>query len=91
MENNTYKKLERIVRGFSNYRRIQILELLAKKPDLSIFNISEELDVNFKTISAHASRLLNAGALSKKEDFTSVRHKLTPRGKAILMFLRTLE
>ncbi len=87
----SYHQLERIIRGVSNHRRIQILELLKNRPELSIINISEILDVNFKTISEHVKRLATAGLVMKRSQGPSVCHKLTSRGLSILMFLRTLE
>ena len=86
-----YYQLERIIRGVSNHRRIEILELLKKRPELSIIDISEILDVNFKTISEHVRKLAATGLVLKRSQGPSVCHKLTSRGLTILMFLRTLE
>jgi DNA-binding transcriptional ArsR family regulator len=87
----TYRQLERIVRGFSNHRRIEILELLEKEPELSVLEIAERLRINLKTASEHIRRLTIAGLIMKRSEGASVRHKLTERGKKVLMFLRTLE
>lgn len=87
----SYHQLERIIRGVSNHRRIQILELLKKKPELSVADVSEILNINFKTASDHIRRLAIAGFVLKRSDGNSVRHKLTNRGLSILKFLRTLE
>ena len=86
-----YRNLERIERGFSNHRRIQILDLLEKYPELSVLEVSRELKVNFKTIAEHIRRLAIADLVAKRNDYRDVRHTLTPRGKVILTFLRTLE
>jgi predicted transcriptional regulator len=86
-----YHNLERIVKGFSNHRRIEILDLLSRKPELSVWEIAEELGVNFKTISEHIRRLAQSGLVMKRSEASSVRHKLTPRAVLILKFLRTLE
>ena len=91
MIKKSYYQLERIFKGVANHRRIEILELLSKKPELSIINISEILNVNFKTISEHVKRLSIAGFVIKRSDGNSVRHKLTSRGLSTLKFLRTLE
>jgi len=53
--------------------------------------ISEKLNVNFKTIAEHIRRLTIAGLVMKKSVGASVSHRLTERGKAVLKFLRTLE
>lgn len=85
------KKLERLVKGFANHRRIEILMLLRDKPELSVLEIADTLGVNFKTISEHTRRLAIAGLVLKRSDGTSIRHALTYVGISILKFLRTLE
>lgn len=87
----SYRQLERMVRGFSNHRRIEILELLEKSPELSVVEIAEKLNINLKTASEHTRRLAITGLALKRSAGNSVRHKLTPRAKSILKFLRTLE
>jgi len=85
------RKLERIVRGFSNHRRIEILDLLEKKPELSLIEIANELNINFKTASEHVRRLAIAGLVLKRSEGSAVRHCLSSLGKLTLKFLRTLE
>ena len=85
------RELERIVKGFASHRRIQILGLLQKEPELSLQEISQKLKSDFKNISAHINRMAIAGLLIKRNDFHSVRHKLTKRGNNVLKFVRTLE
>ena len=91
IKNRTHRQLERLVKGFANHRRIEILELLKKHPELSIEEISRYLKVNFKTISEHVKRLAIAGLVLKRSEGHNVRHKLTFRAKQVLEFLRTLE
>lgn len=86
----SFRELERMVRGFSNHRRIEIMALLSKRPELSVEQIAESLAINGKTASAHIQRLAIAGLVLKRNEAAAVRHKLTPRGTAILKFLRTL-
>jgi DNA-binding transcriptional ArsR family regulator len=90
-EPKNFRQLERIVKGFSNHRRIEILELLKNQPELSVAEISEKLKINFKTASEHIRRLAIAGLVIKRSAGNSVRHKLTNRGESILKFLRILE
>ncbi len=90
-EPKNFRQLERIVKGFSNHRRIEILELLKNQPELSVVEISEKLKINFKTASEHIRRLAIAGLVIKRSAGNSVRHKLTDRSESILKFLRTLE
>lgn len=85
------RELERVVKGFANHRRIQILELFDKTPELSVIEVADVFKMNFKTVSEHIRRMAIAGLVLKRSDGNSVRHALSPRGKSILKFLRTLE
>ncbi len=85
-----FQKLERIVKGFANHRRIEILELLEKKP-LSLSNISIILKINIKTASEHTRRLYLAGLIEKKYRGRAVLHSITDLGSDILTFLRKWE
>ena len=85
------RQLERIVKGFSNHRRIEIMALLEKHPELSVSDITEILEINYKTAAEHIRRLAIAGLVMKRNEANAVRHALTAIGKSILKFLRTLE
>ena len=87
----SYHQLERIVKGFANHRRIEILEIMQKTPELSVAQIAERTGTNFKTASEHIRRLAIAGLVLKRSDGLNVRHKLTPQALSILKFLRILE
>ncbi|MEK9167752.1 MAG: metalloregulator ArsR/SmtB family transcription factor [Patescibacteria group bacterium] len=86
-----WRKMERIMKGAANHRRLQILDLLRKKPELSVDEIADALKINFKTASEHIRRLAIAGLVMKRNEGNFVRHKLTLRGQTILKFLRILE
>ena len=90
-EEKSFRQLERIVRGFSNHRRIEILDLLKKTPELSVVEISGRLKINFKTASEHLRRLAISGLILKRNDNQNVRHKVSERGKQALEFLKDLE
>lgn len=68
-----------------------MLQLLAESPELSLQEVAETLDVNFKTAGEHMRRLAIAGLILKRNEGKAVRHALSPLGKAILKFLKTLE
>ncbi len=87
----TNRELERIIKGFANHRRLQVLELLYKEPELSVQEVSEKLKTEFKNISAHINKMAIAGLLMKRNEGNMIRHKLTNRGKSILQFVRILE
>jgi len=91
LKKGKFRYIERIVKGFANHRRIQILELLKKEPEFSVLDISNTLNINFKTASEHIRRLAISGLVMKRSDGVNIRHKLTARGEYILKFLRMLE
>jgi DNA-binding transcriptional ArsR family regulator len=86
-----YRQLERIIKGSSNHRRIQIMDLLSAYPELSVGEIAVRLKINLKTASEHIRRLAISGLVLKRNQGKCVRHKLTDRGVVILKFLRMLE
>jgi len=85
------RQLERYFKGVANYRRISILLLVDKKPGLSVEEISEILDGNFKTISQHTRVLVRAGLLNKKYQGRNVIHFLSPYGKKFVEFIKNFE
>jgi DNA-binding transcriptional ArsR family regulator len=85
------KRLEKIVRGFSNHRRIEILELLAAHPELCLGEISEKLQIEIRTASEHLRRLTASGLVLKRYTGRKVRHGLTERSHRILKFLEALD
>ncbi len=86
-----YRRLERVVKGFSNHRRIQIMELINDTPELSLMDIAAKLKINVKTASEHIRRLAISGLVLKRNRGVNVLHKLSPTGDLILKFLRKLE
>lgn len=83
--------MERIVKGFANHRRLSMMELLQKEPELSLQDIAIKLKINIKTASDHLRRLELGGIVLKRNRANNVLHKLSTRGEAILEFLRKLE
>ena len=86
-----FRQLERIVRGFASRRRLQILDLLKREPELSVEEITEKLKIGYNNASDHVRKLAIAGLVMKRNEGSAVRHKLTPRGEAILVFCKRLE
>ncbi len=85
------RSLERVVKGFANHRRIEILDLLKRQPELSVDEVATKLKINIKTASDHIRRLAIAGLVLKRNEGNYVRHKLTDRAESVLKFLRILE
>ena len=88
---NNYLKLERIIKGFANHRRLQILDLLKREPELSVDQISERLHIGYENTSDHIRKLAIAGLVMKRSQGNNVCHKLTPRAEFILVFCKRLE
>ena len=86
-----YKKIEKVVKGFANHRRIQVLELLNKNPNLSVYDISRNLNVNFVTIADHIRKLYDAGLVEKKYKGRFVIHTVSNMGKHIISFCKMLK
>ena len=87
----SYRKLERIVKGFANHRRLKMLNLLKMEPELSVEEISERLNIGYENASDHVRKLAIAGLVFKRNDGSAVRHKLTPRAESILVFCKRLQ
>jgi DNA-binding transcriptional ArsR family regulator len=85
------RALEQIVRGFSNHKRIEILNLLDQNPELSTSEIASELKMTLKLSSAHTKRLIMAGLIMKRSQGKQIRHKLSERGRYILNLIKNLE
>ena len=86
-KSKTSKQLERHFKGVANHRRITILFLFYKNPGIILEDISENLDCNFKTISEHTRRLVQAGLLNKEYRGRKVEHKVSPYGKIFCNFI----
>jgi predicted transcriptional regulator len=86
-----FRALERIVRGFSCHRRIQILALLERSPQpLSLSQIAASCGASIKPVCEHARRLHQAGLVAKRSRGRETMHSLTPLGRKIVMFLQTI-
>ena len=83
----TAKQLERHFKGMANHRRIAILLLVSKDPNITLEAISESLDCNIKTISEHTRRLVQAGLINKEYRGRKVEHRVSPYGKIFCDFI----
>lgn len=83
------RQIEKIIKGVSNHRRIEILMLVAKQKGITLEKIAEQLECNIKTVSGHTHKLLQAGLIEKKYLGQSVLHSLSPLGKHFHTFLRS--
>ena len=85
----TPKQLERYFKGAANHRRIAIMRTVEKNDGITVEEIANALDANFKTISQHTRSLVQAGLLNKKYKGRQVAHSLSPYGRFFLKFMKT--
>jgi len=81
------KQIERHVKGIANHRRIDILLLIFQSRGISLDDISKTLDCNFKTISGHTLKLVNAGLVDKNYNGRTILHSISPYGKIFVKFI----
>ncbi|PCI21315.1 hypothetical protein COB64_00330 [Candidatus Wolfebacteria bacterium] len=85
----TSNQLERYFKGAANHSRIDILLLVSKNSGINVEGIADALEKNFKTISQHTRRLVQAGLLNKNYQGRSVIHSISPYGKKFITFMKT--
>lgn len=85
--NKTSKQLERHFKGIANHRRLDILFLLKEASGITLDDISGKLQCNFKTISGHTQKLVQAGLINKKYKGQMVEHSLSPYGERIVKLI----
>ena len=83
--------MERHFKGVANHNRIEILFLVARQPNITVDEIAEGLQRNFKTISEHARRLAHSGLINKTYKGRSVGHTLSPYGKIFIKFIQSFQ
>ena len=84
MRQKSSRKLERIFKGVANHRRIEILFMLKKNPELTLNAISQNSKCNMKTIAEHTRRLVIAGLINKNRFNNMVLHSLSPYGEKMI-------
>ncbi len=85
----TPKQLERYFKGVANRRRIEILLLIAKREGTTLIGLAEATKGNFKTISEHTKKLVQAGLVNKQYRGLHVEHRLSPYGTRFLKFIKS--
>lgn len=83
--------LEKLVRGFSSHRRIQILFLLTNEPGLDLTQIAKACGINLQTAGEHTRRLADTDLIDRRKSGRTVLHSIAPRGERVLQFLDVLE
>lgn len=91
LKTKTSKQLERHFKGIANHRRIDILFLVKANDGITLDEITNNIKVNFRTVSEHTRRLVEAGLLNKKYRGRKVMHTLSPYGKKLLELIKTFQ
>ena len=84
----TSRQLERHFKGIANHRRLDILFLVKDSTGISLKQIADELKCNFKTVSEHTRRLVQAGLVNKKYRSQTVEHSLSPYGQKLVKLIQ---
>jgi predicted transcriptional regulator len=85
----TGKRLERHFKGVANHWRIDILFLMRRRNGLTLEEIADLLDGDFRTIAEHTRKLFHAGLINKKHRGRSVIHSLSLYGEKMASFMET--
>ncbi|MBU2037428.1 winged helix-turn-helix domain-containing protein [Patescibacteria group bacterium] len=87
----TSKQLERHFKGIANHWRIEILLLVNENEGITVEDIADRLQCNFKTTSEHTRRLVQSGLLNKQYRGRKVLHSLSPYGHKISGFIQIFQ
>ena len=82
------RRVERVIKGFSNHRRIQILGLLSERPEMTLQDIVMATRSTRQATSEHVRKMTIAGLVMKQYDGRFVRHRLTERGSWALAVVK---
>ena len=88
---NTYTKLERFFNAISSRKRIEVLNILLEKPNLSLGDITKRINTEKQNASLHTYKLLHQGLIAKRKHGTKVEHILTKRGKRVISFIKEID
>lgn len=82
--------VERVAKGFANHHRLKILLAVQAEPGLTLLDITDKLNINFRTVSEHSKKLVAARLISKRYRGKSVQHEITDLGRDVLKFCKKL-
>jgi DNA-binding transcriptional ArsR family regulator len=83
------RQLQRHFKGAANHWRIRILFVVADEDGITVEQITQRLVGEYKNISQHTHRLVQAGLLDKSYQGRQVTHKLSPYGERFVRFIKT--
>ena len=90
MNKKQYNIGEQIMKGVANHRRIQILQLLAQQPGLTLYEVRDGIGIANQTACEHLHRLCRARLVQKRALGRNVVHTLSQLGRQILALLTNI-
>jgi len=72
------KEVVKIFKAIGNERRLDILRRIAKSKQMSVGNLSEMMDLSFRSVSKHLSVLSGAGLVEAKQVSLSRHYFISP-------------
>ncbi len=72
--------LTKSFKAVANDRRIRILRMLLKKREMSISQISQGINLSFKSTSRHLLRLEDVGLIKRRQDSLWVYYSINREG-----------
>ena len=75
---------ERLLKALANRRRLAILNLLAKRKEANVSDISELIRLSFTSTSKHLTMLERAGFVAKEQRSLNMFYRIAPDAPAIL-------
>lgn len=91
MNEKIIRRVERVFKGVANHNRVKILDYIANGNDVTLWQISQALNIELKNASQHTARLEKAGLIEKHYFGPSVIHTLTPYGESIYKYIKTFK
>ena len=81
------KNLEKILKGLANRRRLRIIKLLLKNKEMTVTEISEMINLSFKSTSRHLSILRHLEIVDKRQMGLNMRYYLSHPLPAVLKLI----
>lgn len=78
------KDLEKVLKALANERRLKILKILKKEPELSVGEIAEEIGLSFRSTSRHLTLLYRAGILEQERRANLVEYTIAKPMPSVL-------
>ena len=78
------KELEKILKAFSNRRRILMLKILKKRNKISMGNMASQIKLSFRSTSKHFSILYTVGIVDREQHGLTMYYSLSSKPSSII-------